>query len=68
MANSIRQNARTVDTATFDAWRLTACLSVFLLSITSAVVVFNTENAEAMRRCTNSEATKQECYLVVYGR
>lgn len=58
----------TVDTATYDAWRLTACLSVFLLSITSAVVVFNTENEQAIRRCISSEATKEECLLTVYGR
>ena len=58
----------TVDTATYDAWRLTACLSTFLFCITAATVVFNTENEQAMRRCINSEATKQECYLVVYGR
>ncbi len=59
---------RTVDTATYDAWRLTGCLSVFLLCITAASVVFSVENEQAMRRCINSEATKQECYLVVYGR
>jgi hypothetical protein len=41
---------------------------VFLLSITSAVVVFNTENEKAIRRCINSEATKEECLLTVYGR
>ena len=59
---------RTVDTATFDAWRLTACLSTFLFCITAASVIFSVENEQAMRRCINSEATKQECYLVVYGR
>ena len=59
---------RTVDTATYDAWRLTGCLSVFLLCITAATVVFNVENEQAMRRCINTEATKTECLLTVYGR
>jgi len=59
---------RTVETATYDAWRLTACLSVFLLCITVASVVFSVENEQAMRRCINTEATKEECLLTVYGR
>ena len=59
---------RTVDTATYDAWRLTACLSVFLFCITAAAVVFNVENEQAIRRCINTEATKEECLLTVYGR
>jgi hypothetical protein len=41
---------------------------VFLFCMTAASVVFSVENEQAMRRCINSEATKQECYLVVYGR
>lgn len=58
----------TVDTATYDAWRLTACLSMFLLCITASAVVFNVENEQAMRRCVRTEATKTECFLTVYGR
>ena len=59
---------RSVDSATYDAWRVAGCLSVFLFSITSACLIFSTENEQAMRRCVNTDATKQECLLTVYGR
>jgi len=61
-------STRTVETATYDAWRLTACLSVFLLCMTAASVVFSVENEQAMRRCINTDATKEECLLTIYGR
>jgi|TARA_B100000085_G_scaffold245460_1_gene238615 hypothetical protein len=59
---------RTVDTATYDAFRVTACLSVFLFCITAAGSIFQTQNEAAIRRCINTEATKEECLLTVYGR
>ena len=59
---------RTVDTATYDAFRITACLSLFLFCITAAGAIFQAQNETAMRRCINTEATKEECPLTVYGR
>ena len=59
---------RTVDIATYDAFRVTACLSLFLLCMTAASVAFQAENATAMRRCINTEATKEECLITIYGR
>lgn len=61
-------SVRTVDTATYDAWRVAGCLSLFLFCITAAGAVFQAENETAMRRCINTEATKEECLLTVYGR
>ncbi len=59
---------RTVDSSTYDAFRVTACLSVFLFCITAAGALFQAKNETAMRRCINTEATKEECLLTVYGR
>ena len=59
---------RSVDSATFDAWRIGCSLAVFLSCITAANLVFSVENESAMRRCINTEATKEECLLTVYGR
>ena len=59
---------RTVNSNTYDAWRLTACLSVFLLSITSANLIFNVSNQEAMRRCLTAGASPEHCLLTVHGR
>ena len=59
---------RTVDSATYDAWRVVCCLSVFFSCITAQALVFGVENEQQMRRCITSEATKEECLLTVYGR
>lgn len=59
---------RSVDSATFDAWRVGCCLSAFLLSITAANLIFAEENRSALQRCAATEATKEECLLTVYGR
>lgn len=59
---------RTIESSTLDAWRWCCCLSVFFFCITANAVVFNVENEQQMRRCLNSQATKSECLLTVYGR
>ena len=59
---------RSVDSATYDAWRVGCCLSVFLLSITTVCLIFAEENRNAMQRCAATEATKEECLLTVFGR
>ena len=59
---------RTVNSNTYDAWRLAACLSVFLFSVTGAALVFNVENEEAMRRCLTAGASPEHCLLTVHGR
>ena len=59
---------RTVNSNTYDAWRMTACLSIFLLSITGAALVFNVDNEESMRRCLIDGASPEHCLLTVHGR
>lgn len=59
---------RTIDASTYDVWRLSACLSAFLLALTFGAVVFNVENEQAIQRCLRSDAEKEECLLTVYGR
>lgn len=59
---------RTVESSTYDTWRLTACLSVFLFSITAVATIFHAENTEAMRRCLTAGASPEHCLLTVHGR
>lgn len=59
---------RTVESATYDTWRLAACLSVFLFSITAVSTIFHAENTEAMRRCLTAGASPEHCLLTVHGR
>lgn len=59
---------RTVESSTYDVWRLTACLSVFLLSITAISVVFQAENEAQMRRCLTAGASPEHCLLTIHGR
>lgn len=59
---------RTVDTATYDVFRIIACLSLFLFCITAAGSIFQSSNEAAMRRCINTQASKEECLITVYGR
>ena len=59
---------RTVDESTYDVWRFGALLSVFLLCISFASLVFSYEDSEAIRRCLAKSADPASCHLIVYGR
>lgn len=59
---------RSVDSATFDAWRVGGCLAAFLFSLSTAGLLFAVEDQDKVKRCLRAGATPEHCLLTVYGR
>ena len=59
---------RSVDSATFDAWRLGGCLAVLLFSLSTTGLLFAVEDADKVKRCLRAGASPEHCLLTVYGR
>ncbi|BAQ93257.1 hypothetical protein [uncultured Mediterranean phage uvMED] len=60
---------RTIDPATYDAFRVTTVLSVFLFCLTFIACIFGAQNEEALRRCMAKNSQQADlCMLTVYGR
>lgn len=59
---------RSVESSTFDAWRVGGCLAVFLFSISTIGLLFAVEDQDKVKRCLRAGATPEHCLLTVYGR
>jgi len=59
---------RTVESSTFDAWRVGGSLAAFLLCCATYALVFAAEDESKLRRCITAGATAEQCLLTVYGR
>ena len=60
---------RTIETATFDAWRIGATVSAFLFFLAFGALTFGAHDQEAFRRCMSKDSSQADlCMLTVYGR